>query len=194
MRFQKTLISAAALAATLAAHPAHADTWTGCHLGLSAGLSNVGWEPYYGADGTRVGALGGCDYQVTSHLVVGGSAAYEWTTHEFAGPEYEGEAWTLAATGGVLLNANTLAFAKLGITQIDIDGETFDGDLVGAGLRISVAEHVHLVAEYNRVKYDGGETLGGIDPEEDVVKVSALYVFPVGNAPEPVAALTTSRP
>jgi opacity protein-like surface antigen len=175
------LVSALAIAAF--ATESRAANWTGCHVGVAAGVSTVTTEPYpFGADGTQIGVAAGCDYQF-DRFVLGAFAGYDWKTFDDVGSAGEADVTALSfgARAGVLLTPDTLAYGLLAYTNSEVDDmdDNFDGLAFGGGLETVMYRNrggfLTLKGEARRIDHDTG--VDDLDATETTVTAGLAYHF-----------------
>jgi outer membrane immunogenic protein len=188
---------------------AAAEDWSGAYVGIKggygAGNANFSWavpgtEADVPIEGWLAGVVAGAGFQ-SGNFYVGAEGEASWTNvggaDSCADPQWDcfvDSHWIadLEAQLGVAAGA-ALAYVHGGIAAVGLDaGETdligfadgFDssvalGWVAGAGLKLGVAENVHLVGEYSFYDVQSTHPAGTVDVDETVVD-STFHVVSLG--------------
>jgi outer membrane immunogenic protein len=176
-----TLLSGAALADGMAKGRASccdaARPWTGFYLGIGAGVGSVVTE--ISADGGSFDGVGsegvlgtvivGYDRQLTSRIVGGVFADYDFASNVSTDLSFDGggisadqkNTFAIGARLGVLSSPTTLWFGTVGYTQTEFDLKNiglgtpdFKGFFVGGGVESQLVGGWNLRAEYRFSQFD----------------------------------------
>lgn len=166
----KHLITAAILAiAPLTAHAE--DNWTGFHVGLQAGHSNVtsaGPDLGNATLGLHAGYLH--DF---GRYVLGGELAYDAGAEmQTGGRVQKADTLRLKLKGGYDFG-RTLVYGVVGAARLDASSGTINGHSVGLGAAYAVSERVILGAEYLHDSFDSNAQ----KTKADTVSLRLSYKF-----------------
>jgi opacity protein-like surface antigen len=132
-----------------------------------------------GTDFAGVGGIG-CDYRI-ERIVIGAVGRYE---HRLDSLDvlHVNRAWTAAARLGYMLNAGTMAYGLVGMTQTSfqtgLDTTDARGLLLGAGLEIDLGAGLALTAEYGYVRMGSWADAGTkVDPAAQQARIGLTYRF-----------------
>jgi len=195
----------AALAALLLSGTAASASWTGCRVGVFAGMaaatSDVAISGVslvdFGTDGPQGGVVAGCDLQL-DRVVIGGFVDYALQDREFdiigvGLAKTEGQ-WSIGARAGLTMTPTTAVFLTAGYTEAKSDDILELGDLkgwfVGGTFETEVIKNIFLSADYRYEMFDD-RTLFGIpelttETTAHVARIGVSYKFSV---PEPITSM-----
>lgn len=141
----KTLMFAAAAAATMIATPSMARDFSGPRIEVTAGADDVTG----GVDPTDVtyGAAVGYDVQL-GKVVLGVEAT--------AANVFDRADLGAGARLGYVLNENVLGYTRVGYTNLDLGARSADGLTVGGGLEVNLVGNVFGGVEYRYTDFEGG--------------------------------------
>ena len=183
---------------------------TGCYVGASIGYTNTSSELSYdtvasidslGADGSRAGVNGGCDYRMpNSKVVLGFFGNYNWdlSDHDFSvdlGPfnftHSEGDQWAVGARLGFTITDATMIYGLVGYTEretsaslsgpggsIAIDVADREGYQFGGGIETMISNSASFSLEYRHTEWDNRSWMGGDlvdDATDDTVEASIKW-------------------
>ncbi|QDC09500.1 porin family protein [Oceanicola sp. D3] len=153
--------------------------WTGFYTGLSLGTGSGSVE---GDDdeadfdiNNSFGAQAGYLWDNGS-LVYGGELAYQSLQLDSGGSESDGD--VLALKGRLGYDAgNFLPYATAGFANLNADGESGDGYVLGAGLEYAATENIRLRGEYLNHQFDDFGDTSGNDVSADTFSLGLNYAF-----------------
>lgn len=194
------LISIALLAALgAAAAPAHADTFDGSYVGVTAGwegsdiAGRIDAQPITGEssrDALVLGGYGGYNLKATDRIVVGAEAGFSAAVDDQNRAASAGKSLTvdprysfdLSARAGYLVTDKALVYVRGGYAntrvRTTLDGLTgpvtasdnLDGWQVGGGVEYAISDRISARAEYRYS--DLGSNGGQYDRHQTLVGVS----------------------
>lgn len=194
------LISIAALAMLgAAAAPAHADTFDGPYVGVTAGwerseiADRIDTQPITGEasrDALVLGGYAGYNLKATDRIVIGAEAGFSASVDDQARAASAGKSLTidprysfdLSARAGYLVTDKALVYVRGGYAntrvRTTLDGLTgpvtasdnLDGWQVGGGLEYAISDRISARAEYRYS--DLGSNGGQYDRHQTLVGVS----------------------
>ncbi len=194
------LISIAAIAMLgAAAAPAHAATFDGPYLGVTAGwerseiAGRIDTQPINGEtsrDALVLGGYAGYNLKVTDRIVIGAEAGFSASVDDQTRAASAGKSLTidprysfdLSARAGYLVTDKALVYVRGGYANASVrttlDGLTgpvtasrnLDGWQVGGGLEYAITEHISARAEYRFSNL--GSRGGQYDRHQTLVGVS----------------------
>lgn len=172
MKLKLVMWLLAAVAIVAGQTPASAQKWTGCYIGVSAGMattvtkadldSSGPWPPPgnvlsidgLGQAGGAIGPTGGCDMQI-DRFVVGVMGSYLWHNGSFEvssgllpGTVLSFDLdtqWDVAGRAGILFTDKTLVYGLVGYTRLDT-----------TGLNIPIAATTLSVPTFEGWQFGGG--------------------------------------
>jgi outer membrane immunogenic protein len=201
-----TLLSGAAVADGMASRKAAAccdaaRPWTGFYVGVGAGVGSVvhdvsidGFASFdgVGAEGVFGTVVVGYDRQLTSRIVAGIFADYDFasnvstdaTFRSFSTSIEQKNTFSIGARLGVLTSPTTLWYGTAGYTQTEFDLKginfslpDFKGYFVGAGVESQLVGGWNLRAEYRFSQFDS-ETIFeelSAEPSSHSARVALTY-------------------
>lgn len=195
------LISIAIVAALGAATaPAHAETYNGPYVGVTAGwerseiADRIEARPVTGEvsrDALVLGGYAGYNYKATDRIVIGAEAGFSASVDDQARATSAGRALTidprysfdLSARAGYLVTQKTLVYVRGGYTNNRVrttfaaatggpltTSDNLDGWQVGGGLEYGISDRISARAEYRYS--DLGSNGGQYDRHQTLVGVS----------------------
>ncbi|WP_147161498.1 outer membrane protein [Novosphingobium sediminis] len=194
------LITIAALAAFgAAAAPAHADTFNGPYIGVTAGwersqiADRVAAQPITAEtsrDALVLGGYAGYNFKASDRIVVGAEAGFSAAINDTVRAASAGKSLTidprysfdLSARAGYLVTDKALVYVRGGYANTRVRtalsglngpvtaSDNLDGWQVGGGLEYAISEHVSARAEYRYT--DLGSNGGQFDRHQTLVGVS----------------------
>ena len=197
---KSTLISIAALAMLgAAAAPAHADTFDGPYVGVTAGwerseiADRIDTQPITGdasRDALVLGGYAGYNLKATDRIVIGAEAGFSAAVDDQNRAASAGKSLTidprysfdLSARAGYLVTDKALVYVRGGYAntrlRTTLDGLTgpvtasdnLDGWQVGGGLEYAISDRISARAEYRYS--DLGSNGGQYDRHQTLVGVS----------------------
>lgn len=175
----RTLFPAALLTALAAiSAPAHADTFSGPYVGVTAGWnedkvsrSTIDAQPIdarASRDALVLGGYAGYNYKLTPHVVVGTEAGFSGTIDDTVRTTSAGQplsvsplySFDLTARAGYLVTSKTLVYTRAGYANSRVrsvidtptgtlrDSRNLDGWLVGGGVEYAITPKISARAEY----------------------------------------------
>lgn len=196
-----SIVPFAAFVAVLgaAAAPAHAETFDGPYVGVTAGweLSDIAdrieAQPITGQasrDAVVLGGYAGYNLKATDRIVIGAEAGFSATVDDKTLAASAGKSLTIdprysfdvSARAGYLVNDKALVYVRGGYANTRVrtalDGLTgpvtssdnLDGWQVGGGLEYAITDHISARAEYRYS--DFGNNGGQYDRHQTLVGVS----------------------
>lgn len=132
-----------------------------------------------GTDFAGTGGIG-CDYRL-ERIVIGAVARYEQRLDSLD-ILHANRAWTAAARLGYMVNAGTMAYGLVGLTQTrfqtGLDRTDARGLLLGAGLEIDLGAGLALTAEYGYTR-QGDLATGALalQPGTQSARIGLTYRF-----------------
>ena len=137
------------------APPMPVSTWTGCYIGGGYGMYNqdgfeesdpghvpVGFTATTGGRGWFGTVGAGCDYQVSSNIVIGAYGDWDFgdikgqlnpSPTSALGTESDKWAWAAGARIGWLVTPTVLTYFSGGYTQAHFDSVSFSSQFIGGG-------------------------------------------------------------
>ena len=197
---KSTLISIAALAMLgAAAAPAHADTFDGPYVGVTAGwerseiADRIDTQPITGdasRDALVLGGYAGYNLKATDRIVIGAEAGFSAAVDDQNRAASAGKSLTidprysfdLSARAGYLVTDKALVYVRGGYAntrvRTTLDGLTgpvtasdnLDGWQVGGGLEYAISDRISARAEYRYS--DLGSNGGQYDRHQTIVGLS----------------------
>lgn len=195
------LISIAAIAMLgAAAAPAHADTFDGPYVGVTAGwerseiTDRIDARPINGEasrDALVLGGYAGYNLKATDRIVIGAEAGFSATVDDKAGATSAGRPLTidprysfdLSARAGYLVTDKALVYVRGGYANTRVrttfapatggpvtSQDNLDGWQVGGGLEYAISKRISARAEYRYS--DLGSNGGQYDRHQTLVGVS----------------------
>ena len=190
-----------AVCAAFLALPAHASdhgapSFSGCYVGVHAGVTSQSVDVDVGGtnivtlglDGTFIGGQGGCDVQM-DRVVVGAYGEfnlYQADEDTLVIPlniEIDRK-WSLGGRAGLLINDQTLLYAKIAWTKASGENNDLTGWDMGGGLEIAnvFGSNLALQLDYTFTAwYDEDNAFGFAGVESDATqhsgRVGMLYKF-----------------
>lgn len=175
--------------------------FSGCHIHASVGigiadvdLSGAGAAVTFGDSSATGGVGAGCDVAISSRVIVGAVARYDFS--DLAGRTIgdgggslsvrQRGAWSVAGRLGYVPMNDVLFYGVAGFAgstvrssvRIDdvasTDSSTLGGLLLGAGVEIKLTPQWSTLVEYNRVDF-GDES--GVDPTLHTVRSGIVFRF-----------------
>lgn len=153
--------------------------WSGFYTGLSFGTGS-GTSETAGGDtdfdiNNNIGAQAGYLWDNGS-LVYGGELAYNSLNLEANGTEDDGD--VLALKGRLGYDAGSfLPYATAGYANLNSNGESGDGYVLGAGLEYAATENIRLRGEYLNHQFDDFGDTAGTDVKADTFSLGLNYAF-----------------
>lgn len=198
---KKILTSATIVAAFAAiAAPAHAETYNGPYVGVTAGWerneiadSIVGRQPVdaeASRDALVLGGYAGYNYKATDRIVIGAEAGFTATVDDRARALSAGQALTidprysfdLSARAGYLVTEKALVYLRGGYANTRVrttletangpvrNSDNLDGWQLGGGLEYAITDRISARAEYRYS--DFGNQGGQYDRHQTLLGVS----------------------
>jgi outer membrane immunogenic protein len=141
--------------------------WTGCYIGAGGGYGRWDQDQFQETDPGHVaitatatsggrgwfGTAGaGCDYQVSSSIVIGAYGDWDWSDIKgqlepaaglIVGTESQKWAWAAGGRIGWLVTPSVLTYVSGGYTQANFDTINFNSVITGAPTIFSIASHTY---------------------------------------------------
>ncbi|MBS8225210.1 outer membrane protein [Vannielia litorea] len=157
----------------------YGSDWTGFYGGLSLGTGSGSIETDAGdADfdiNNSFGAQAGYLWDNGS-LVYGGELAYQSLQLDADGAEEDGDVFALK--GRIGYDAGQfLPYATAGFANLNVDGESGDGYVLGAGLEYAATENIRVRGEYLNHQFDDFGDTDGVDVKADTFSIGLNYAF-----------------
>ena len=169
----------------IAAVAASASEWTGPYAGGQIGWTQTRVDGFSSENALHLGALGGYNFQVSEHFVVGGDIFYEWNEekrHKFGGgPASSKFGSDVYGVDGLLgfpvgEQGRIMPYLKIGYGHLEGTGDASGSDnhiRYGAGLQWRMNSPVSVYLQYMYQKF--GSSSG--DWKNETFAVGAAYHF-----------------
>jgi opacity protein-like surface antigen len=161
----------AAISAALFTSPVLAEeTWTGFHLGVHGGTSELSVGPLDDS-GAMYGIQAGYDHDF-GKFIIGGEIDYSTAEYTIAGTTGDIDSLRLKLRGGYDLG-RAMIYGIVGIGDFDDGIDSENGSTLGLGLSYKATENIIISGEYLRDSFD----VLGIDIDVDSLSLRAAYKF-----------------
>jgi outer membrane immunogenic protein len=187
-------------AALIMSTAAHAETYNGPYVGVSAGWDrseladqNIATQPInaeISRDALVLGGYAGYNYKATDRIVIGAEAGFSATVDDKIGTTVSGQALTidprfsfdLTARAGYLVTEKALLYVRGGYANTRVrttlttasgavrQSDNIDGWLVGGGVEYAITENISARAEYRYS--DFGRNGGQFDRHQTLIGVT----------------------